>query len=58
MCTNGCGRSNLASNYVEHIDLPIAFVLITSTLKGFWSVIETSHSEEVLISNQYSEGFT
>ena len=28
----GCGKSNLASNNVEDIDLPIVFVSISSTL--------------------------
>ena len=45
ICTNGIvglGKSNLASNDVADIDLPIVFVSIASTLfKGFQSVINT-----------------
>ena len=49
----GRGKSNLASNNVEDIDLPIVLFQLLQYFKGFQSVFtpinEISHSKEVLI---------
>ena len=44
----GCGKSNLASNNVEDIDLPIVFVSIASKVL-LTPINEISHSKEALI---------